>query len=174
MTLDAAPAEGFRISTTLSLTETDVDPQDDGTFQPASTIETIPLTTSIQASYALPSVPGLSVRAELFSVGNRDRAFRFLVDSDEDGQIDVDGNGIPVRADGYRLRGFSTVDIGATYQFPRNWFGGVGGYLSLQVLNLLNETYVPPISQRQFGEVFANRRRNGFGRNLTLTLGLDL
>ncbi|MEM6633643.1 MAG: hypothetical protein AAF694_28480, partial [Bacteroidota bacterium] len=157
-----------------SITETDVDPQDDGTFQPASSVETIPLTTSIRTSYTVPSIEGLSFTAELFTVGNRDRAFRFLVDSDEDGEIDLDANENPIRADGYLLRGFSTVDIGASYQFPKEWLGGVGGYLSFQVLNLLNETYVPPISQRQFGEVFAIRRRNGFGRNLTMTLGFDL
>ncbi len=172
-TLEAAPIEGFRISASLSITETDVDPQDDGTFQPASTVETIPLTTSLRASYELPSLPGLSFSAELFSVGNRDRAFRHLVDSDDDGEIDLDGNGDPIRADGYRLRGFSTIDVGVSYQFPKEWLGKVGGYLSVQVLNLLNETYVPPISQRQFGEVFAIRRRNGFGRNFTMTLGVN-
>ncbi|MEM9723369.1 MAG: TonB-dependent receptor, partial [Bacteroidota bacterium] len=174
LSLDAAPAKGFLIGTSLSITETDVDPQDDGTFQPASSVETIPLTTSIRTSYTVPSIEGLSFTAELFTVGNRDRAFRFLVDSDEDGEIDLDANENPIRADGYLLRGFSTVDIGASYQFPKEWLGGVGGYLSFQVLNLLNETYVPPISQRQFGEVFAIRRRNGFGRNLTMTLGFDL
>ncbi|MEM7654737.1 MAG: TonB-dependent receptor [Bacteroidota bacterium] len=67
-TLEAAPARGVRIGASLSLTETDVDPQDDGTFQPAS---------------------------------------------------------------------------------------------------------VPPIDQRQFGAVFASRRRNGFGRNITATLAFD-
>ncbi|MEM9916907.1 MAG: TonB-dependent receptor [Bacteroidota bacterium] len=173
-TLEAAPAEGLRISTSLSITETDVDPQDDGTFQPASSVETIPLTTSLRTSYNLSSVPGLSFSAELFTVGNRDRAFLFLVDSDDDGQIDLDDNDNPIRADGYRLRGFSTVDIGATYRFPERWMGSVGGSLSFQVLNLLNETYVPPISQRQFGQIFANRRRNGFGRNITVTLSFDL
>ena len=172
--LEAAPAKGFRIGTTLSLTETDVDPQDDGTFQPASSVETIPLTTSIRISYAPPSLKGLSFSTELFTVGNRDRAFNFLVDSDDNGEIDLDTDGNPVRADGYRLRGFSTVDIGASYRFPERWLGDVGGSLSFQVLNLLNETYIPPISQRQFGDVFAIRRLNGFGRNLTVTLKFDL
>ncbi|MEM1323530.1 MAG: TonB-dependent receptor [Bacteroidota bacterium] len=173
VTLEAAPAKGFRVGANLSITETDVDPQDDGTFQPASTVETIPLTTSIRTSYELQSVPGLAFTAELFTVGNRTRAFTYLVDSDADGQIDLDANGNAIRADGYQLRGFSTVDVGASYRFPKEWLGNVGGSLAFQVLNLLNETYVPPISQRQFGEVFANRRRNGFGRNVTVTLAFD-
>lgn len=170
ISLDAVPAEGFRVGTTLSITETDVDPQDDGTFQPGSTVDMIPLTTSIRASYDIPSIDGLSFSAELFTVGNRDRAFTFLVDSDDDGQTDLDGNGDPIRADGYRLRGFTTVDLGANYQFK---LGNVNSFLALQILNILNETYVPPIDQRQFGAIFASRRRNGFGRNATLTLGFD-
>lgn len=174
-TVEAAPVDGFRVGATLSITETDVDPQDDGTFQPGSSTETVPLTTSLRASYELQSLrlEGLSFSMELFSIGNRDRALTFLVDSDEDGNIDLDANDNPVRADGYRLRGFSTIDIAANYQFPKSWLGGVDGFFSIQVLNLLNETYVPPIDQRQFGEVFAIRRLNGFGRNLTATLGFD-
>ncbi len=174
VSLEAAPADGLLLSTSLSITETDVDPQDDGTFQPASTVETIPLTTSVRAAYELPSVKGLSFNAELFTMGSRDRAFVFLVDSDNDGQIDLDDNDNPIRADGYRLRGFTTIDLGANYEFPEKWLGDVGGRLSVQVLNLLNETYVPAIDQRQFGAIFANRRRNGFGRNLTMTLAFDL
>ncbi|MEM6380832.1 MAG: TonB-dependent receptor, partial [Bacteroidota bacterium] len=172
--LEAAPTPDLRIGANISVTETDVDPQDDGTFQPASTVETIPLTTSLRAAYQVPTVKGLAFSAELFSIGNRDRAFTFLVDSDENGEIDLDGNGDPIRADGYQLEGYTTVDFGASYEFPKNWFGDVNGSVSLQVLNLFNETYVPPIDQRQFGEVFAIRRRNGFGRNMTITLNFDL
>ena len=173
-TLDAAPAKGFRVGTTISITETDVDPQDDGTFQPASTVDAVPFTTSLRTSYTLPSAPGLSFSLELFSISNRDRAFRFLLDKDNDGQTDLDDDGNPIRADGYRLRGFSTLDLGGSYTFPESWLGGIGGRISFQVLNLLNETYVPPIDQRQFGEVFAIRRLNGFGRNLTVSLEFDL
>ncbi|MEM6264878.1 MAG: TonB-dependent receptor [Bacteroidota bacterium] len=173
-TLEAAPAKGFRVGATLSITETDVDPDDVGTFRPASSVEVIPLTTSLRASYEIPSVPGLVFRTEFFSIANRDRAFLHLLDLDNDGEPDVDDNGNPARAEQYRLRGFSTLDLGASYQFPKEWLGNVGGSLSVQVLNVLNETYVPPIDQRQFGEVFAIRRRNGFGRNFTVTLGIDL
>ncbi|MEM6722620.1 MAG: TonB-dependent receptor [Bacteroidota bacterium] len=174
LSLEAIPAKGLRISTNIALTETDVDPQDDGTFQPGSSIEAIPLTTSIRASYQIPNVPGLAFNAELYTLNNRDRAFLFLVDSDDDGQIDMDDDGNIIRADGYELKGYSTVDVGATFEFPQKWLGDVGGRLSLQVLNLLNETYIPAISQRQFGALFADRRRNGFGRNMTLTVTFDL
>ncbi|MEL7162160.1 MAG: hypothetical protein AAFN92_15500, partial [Bacteroidota bacterium] len=65
------------------------------------------------------------------------------------------------------------LDFGGSYKFPERWFGKIGGSFSFQVLNLLNETYVPPTSQRQFGPIFAIRRRNGFGRNLTATLAFN-
>lgn len=175
--VEAAPAEGFRLGADISLTETDVDPQDDGTFQPASSVEAIPLTTSLRASYAPPSVPGLSFNTEVFTVNNRDRAFTYLVDSDRDGEPDVDSDGNVIRADAYRLRGYTTVDVGASYAFPEllsTPLGGIGGRVSVQVLNLLNETYIPPISQRQVGPIFAERRRNGTGRTLTITLELDV
>ncbi|MEM9362647.1 MAG: TonB-dependent receptor [Bacteroidota bacterium] len=170
VTMQAAPTQDLRLDASISVTETDVDPQDDGTFQPASTIETVPFTTSLRASYAIPAVKGLSVNAELYSLANRDRAFNFLVDADNDGQIDLDEDGIPTRADGFRLRGYTTVDFGTNFIFPKNWFGEVDGNLSIRIQNLFNETYVPLISQRQFGDLFAARRRNGFGTNLTATL----
>ncbi|MEM9985843.1 MAG: TonB-dependent receptor, partial [Bacteroidota bacterium] len=116
--LDVAPVKGLRLGATLALTETDVDPQDDGTFQPASSIETVPLTTTIRASYAFPTLPELTFSAEFFRVSSRDRAFEHMVDSDLDGETDLDGNGNAIRADGYRLKGFSTVDVDATFEFP--------------------------------------------------------
>ncbi|MEM1269453.1 MAG: TonB-dependent receptor, partial [Bacteroidota bacterium] len=70
-TINASPAQGLRIGADVAITETDVDPQDDGTFQPASSIEAIPLTTALRASYAIPAVQGLSVNAEVFTVNNR-------------------------------------------------------------------------------------------------------
>ncbi|MEM1268681.1 MAG: hypothetical protein AAGI08_01410, partial [Bacteroidota bacterium] len=149
------------------------DPQDDGTFQPASSIEAIPLTTALRASYAIPAVQGLSVNAEVFTVNNRDRAFVVLFDEDNDGEFDRNNSGELIRADAYRLRGYTTVDLGLSYAIPPDVFGGVGGSVAVQVLNLLNETYIPPISQRQVGDVFAIRRRNGYGRNITVTLGLS-
>ncbi|MEL6916199.1 MAG: TonB-dependent receptor [Bacteroidota bacterium] len=170
VTMQAAPTKDLRLDASISLTETDVDPQDDGTFQPASTVETIPFTTSLRANYAIPAVKGLSVNAEVYSLANRDRAFNFLVDADNDGQIDIDDDGNPTRADGFRLEGYTTVDFGTNYIFPKSWFGDVKANFSLTVQNLFNETYVPLISQRQFGDIFADRRRNGFGTNFTATL----
>ncbi|MEO0731329.1 MAG: TonB-dependent receptor, partial [Bacteroidota bacterium] len=96
-TLDAAPAEGLLIGITVAVAEADVDPQDDGTFQPASTIDMNPFTTSLRTTYELPSVPGLSFTAELFTISNRDRAFRTLLDEDNDGEIDLDEDGVPTR-----------------------------------------------------------------------------
>ncbi|MEO0558733.1 MAG: TonB-dependent receptor [Bacteroidota bacterium] len=173
-TVEAAPADGFRIGADVSITETDVDPQDDGSFQPASSIEVIPLTTAIRASYAIPSVKGLAFNAEVFTINNRDRAFNFLLDNDGDGEPDVDEEGVPARADAYSLRGYTTLDLGASYQIPPSALGGVGGRLGVQVLNLLNETFIPTISQRQVGPIFSSRRRNGLGRNVTVTLSLDI
>ena len=173
VTMQTAPSKDLRLDASISLTETDVDPQDDGTFQPASTIETIPFTTSLRANYSIPAVKGLSVNAEIYSLANRDRAFNFLVDADNNGQIDIDSEGNPIRADGFRLEGYSTVDFGTNYVFPDSWFGDVKGNFSLTVQNLFNETYVPLISQRQFGDIFASRRRNGFGTNLTATLNFS-
>lgn len=172
-TLEASPAKGLLFSSTIAVAETDVDPQDNDSFQPGSTTDVNPFTTSIRTSYSPASASGLSLFAELFSVANRDRAFNFLLDEDKNGEPDLTEDGTPIRADGYRLRGFSTLDVGASYLFPEKWMGDIGGSLSFQILNLLNETYVPPIDQRQFGNVFAIRRRNGFGRNLTVTLAFD-
>jgi len=173
VTMQAAPTKDLRLDASISLTETDVDPQDDGTFQPASTVETVPFTTSLRANYKIPAVKGLSVNAEVYALANRDRAFNFLVDADNDGQIDIDDNGNPTRADGFRLEGYSTVDLGTNYIFPESWFGEVNGSFALTVQNLFNETYVPLISQRQFGDIFASRRRNGFGTNFTATITLS-
>ncbi|MEM8764617.1 MAG: TonB-dependent receptor [Bacteroidota bacterium] len=170
VTMSAAPTADLRLDASISVTETDVDPQDDGTFQPASTIETVPFTTSLRASYNIPAVKGLSMNAELYSLANRDRAFNFLVDADNDGQIDLDDEGNPTRADGFRLRGYTTLDLGTNFVFPKKWLGEVDGTFSVRVQNLFNETYVPLISQRQFGDLFAARRRNGFGTNMTFTL----
>ncbi|MEL6770058.1 MAG: TonB-dependent receptor [Bacteroidota bacterium] len=187
VSVDAVPAAGLRVGADVSVTETDLKPQppqelidaglldeDDGTFRPASTVETIPLTTTLRASYALPMVDGLSFNAEVYTLNNRTRAFTFLLDEDKNGVTDTTMAGDPSRADAYVLRGYTTVDAGVTYVFPDDLFGDVGARLSVQFLNLLNETYIPAISQRQVGPIFASRRRNGFGRNVTVTLNFTL
>ncbi|MEM9664536.1 MAG: TonB-dependent receptor, partial [Bacteroidota bacterium] len=87
--LEAAPAPGFRVGADVSVTETEVDPQDDGTFQPGSSIDTVPLTTTFRVSYEIPSVEGLLVSTEVYTLNNRERAFTHLVDSNEDGIADV-------------------------------------------------------------------------------------
>ncbi|MEM1094596.1 MAG: TonB-dependent receptor [Bacteroidota bacterium] len=168
--VEVAPAEGVRIGVDVAWTETDVDPQDDGTFQPASTIEAVPLTTTLRASYAPPSIAGLSFQAEVYSLSNRYRAFTFLVDSDENGEFELDNEGDPIRADGYILRGYKTIDLGLNYDFPASLVGDLDTRLTLLISNLLNETYIPAISQRQVGAIFADRRRNGPGRALSINL----
>lgn len=116
------------------------DTNDDGNFLPLSSLTVQPIKIAASADWT--PIEDLTLGADILYVGNRDRAFAQGVD-------------------GAPIDGYVTVDMSASYDIgPRT--------LSLDVLNVLNNEYLPLESQTRFG-VTNNRRFNAPGRQIGLT-----
>lgn len=143
---------GFELSTLLDVTDTlqfgfdasyndgENDADDDGNFEPLSSLTVLPLKLSLTADWR--PIERLGLGAQVLYIGSRDRAF----------QAGVDGEAI---------EGYVTVDLSASYDIGP-------GTLSLDILNALNNEYLPLESQTRFG--FTDTRRFiAPGRQIALT-----
>ncbi|MEM6774437.1 MAG: TonB-dependent receptor, partial [Pseudomonadota bacterium] len=135
-------SERFGIDGSLTYVEGDVDPNDDGNTLALSTQDVPPLKLSLNPRYQF--TDKWSVFGQLFYVAERDDGF-------EDGTD-------PRPSEDYFL-----LDLGTTYRLDLGSAGS--GLLNLQVLNALNEDYIPA------GEItfIPGRVRPGPGRSITLS-----
>ncbi|MDX8350693.1 TonB-dependent receptor [Cognatiyoonia sp. IB215446] len=124
----------------VSWNEGENDTDDDGNFEPLSSLTVLPLKVTLQADWQ--ATQRLNLNGSVFYLGDRDAAF-------DDG------------VDNYRAEGYVTADVGATFAFDN------GGELSMQVTNVLNEEYIPLESQSRFLAT-ADRRFAGPGRELVI------
>ncbi|MEM6678907.1 MAG: TonB-dependent receptor, partial [Pseudomonadota bacterium] len=143
---------GVELSTRIDVTETlqlgfdasfndgDNDPNDDGDFQPLSSLTVQPLKLYFNVDWR--PIPELGLGARVLYIGDRDRAF----------EAGVDGEAID---------GYATLDLSATYDIGP-------GTLALDIANVLNNEYLPLESQTRFG--LTNQRRFiAPGRQVALT-----
>ncbi|MEO0429109.1 MAG: TonB-dependent receptor [Pseudomonadota bacterium] len=132
--------DALQLGFDASFNEGENDPDDDGDFQPLSSLTVQPLKLYFSADWR--PIPEVSLGARVLYIGDRDRAF-------DEG------------VDGEAIDGYVTVDLSATYD--------VGpGTLALDVTNLLNNEYLPLESQTRFG-LTDQRRFIAPGRQFTLT-----
>ncbi len=117
--VDAQPAEGWQVGTSLTWLEGENDPDDNGEFVPLNGFRIFPL--KLTAYVENETLPGWKNRLQALYVGGRDRAFEAEVDS-------------------VGVNSYVTLDYVSSLQ--------VGpGTLSFGVGNLLDTQYFPVISQ---------------------------
>ncbi|MEM9058920.1 MAG: TonB-dependent receptor [Pseudomonadota bacterium] len=137
-------SDDLRFGFDASFNEGDNDPNDTGDFQPLSSLTVQPIKLAFSADWN--PMPDLGLGMSVLYVGNRDRAF-------DEG------------VDGAPIDGYATVDLRASYDLGP-------GTLSLDVLNALNNEYLPLESQTRFG-VTNNRRFLAPGRQIGLTYSAE-
>lgn len=146
ITAGVEPISDLRITSAFSWNEGEFDADDDGDFAPLSGLEVAPWKFTLDATYDV--TPGLNVNARLLTVGDRSRAF------------DEGTDPAPVE-------GYTVIDVGTFYR--------VGpGSLSVQVTNLLNNTYIPTSLQTFSGTGFVTRVTGGPGRQVILAYEFTL
>ena len=143
-----APAPEFDILGTFSWNEGDFDPDGDGPLGevPLTTLDVGPWKLTTNARWSLTETLGLN--AQLLVVGDRDRAF-------DDG-VDL-----------YEIDGYTTLDVGLDWDVLQ-------GLLSVQMTNVLDETYITPASQTYIGNpLFAPRVAGAQGRALSVSYAIE-
>jgi len=138
--LEAAVTDDLDLGVALGWNEGENDANDDGVFRPLGSVQIPPLKLSFTGAWR--PLDRLEITSQVLVAGDRDRAFDDGVDS-------------------FRIEGYTTVDLGASYDTR-------AGRWELQVLNLLDNFYLPVESQSRFGNT-ANRRFAAPGRTLALT-----
>ena len=143
-TIDAQLSKDWQVGGLVSWNEGEIDANDDGDFQPLNSFEIQPL--KVSAYVENQTTPGWNNRLQLLVVGGRDRAF-------EEG-VDVS----PINS-------YAVLDYLSRIKLGQ-------GTLQIGVENLLDNQYLPAVSQSSLA---GNLPQNAFaasGRRLTINYSL--
>ena len=144
-TADWQPSDTWRLGGLFSWNEGENDVDDDGDFDPLSSLDVQPFKVGLYVEND--TTPGWTNRLELLGVGGRDRAF-------DDG------------VDDFTVDGYVTLDLLSSLQVG-------GGQLTLGISNLLNNQYLPAATQVLASPGVEARRAAAPGTTLSVRYSID-
>ena len=144
-TADWQPSDTWRLGGLFSWNEGENDVDDDGDFDPLSSLDVQPFKVGLYVEND--TTPGWTNRLELLGVGGRDRAFDEGVDD-------------------FTVDGYVTLDLLSSLQVG-------GGQLTLGISNLLNNQYLPAATQVLASPGVEARRAAAPGTTLSVRYSID-